>query len=279
MTFLGFDKKDWIYRNSIVDTDKERIQCLSNALFVDPDDGFVWHLLGDKYGDSNEDKANYCWSKAAKSYEKRLEKLKEDAIKYHKDSSHLLFMDVESPNIKEFVTTIYYNLGSVYSNLEKNSLAVEAYKQSYKIDKENYDALYFLGVELRTCKKYELAKKAFEKHIEKTGDYHSHYMIGMILSDQNQISQSLRHFWDCIVNAGKDAESCFFTHLSYAMLGNYKGAKHYLVKAQKLEPENPKRCLDLIEFLEEYGKNENTMKYYRILEKIHKKRKSEEIKS
>ena len=38
VTFQGFDKKDWLYRETLVDDCKEKIQCLTNALLVEHDD-------------------------------------------------------------------------------------------------------------------------------------------------------------------------------------------------------------------------------------------------
>ena len=279
MTFLEFDKKDWLHKKILVDNDKEKIQCLVYALFLDPNDGYVWHELADRYADlDNQTSARYCWLMSEKSYLERLEKFKEDSKKYKKDSSHLLFMDVNTTEITKVISNLYFNLGSIYDNLEKYSLSGESFQKSFKLNNENSDALYYGARAFRTCKKFDEAIELFLKHIVLTGDYHSHYYLGIIKHEQNDIRNSLGHFWACIESAGNDAESCIFKHLSFWMLGNYKKAKYYLLKAHKLEPEDPQRCLDLIEFLEECGNKENTNKYYNLLHKMHKKKKLEEIR-
>lgn len=274
LTFLGFDKKDWIHKESLVNEDKEKIQCLTNALFADPNDGNIWHELGDKYADFDQEKAQHCWSNASKSYLNRLEKFKDDAKKYSKNSSHLLFMDVYSSDIIQVIASMYFSLGSIYINLEKYSLAVDAYKTSYSL-KDNSDCLYFAASALYDLNQFEKAKKIISKNIELTDKYQSHYLLGIIHVKNNEIFLAQQSFWNCIYNAGKDAQSCHYKYLAYEMLGNYKMAEFYLKKALKIEPKNQQRMLNLIEYYEETGKHNKTQKYYDKLHMLHRQTKEQ----
>lgn len=277
MTFLGFDKKDWLHKKLLVDEDKEKIQCLTNALFVDPNDGRVWQELGNRYADFDQEKALYCWSNALKSYLGRLEKFKDDAKKYSKDSTHLLFMDVYSSNVISEIASMYFALGSVYTNLEKYSLAVDAYKTSCTLEFDS-DCLYYSASALYELKEYEKAEQLISENIGVTDDYKSHYLLGSIFWMQNEIDSSQKSYWNCIYKADTDAESCHYKSMAYGMLGNYQKKEYYLKKGFQIEPNNPQRALSLIEYYEENGDYNMTQKYYKKLHMLHKEQTREQKK-
>lgn len=278
MTFLGLDKKDWLHKASLVEDDKERIKYLSNALMADPDDGFVWHDLGDKYENCDESKANYCWTMSAKAYSKRLEKFKSDLIQHRKNPTHLLFMDIKSTDVRQEVSMVYHNLGTVYYNMKQYGMSADNYSKAFALDEHNHDAQYFGASALSFCKRYDAAEKLFKEHIEATNDYHSHFMLGRIKTEQNRIAESLHHFWDCIEAADSDADGYYYKYYSYAMLGSYKKAEYYLKKAFALEPKNPEWARYLIELYEETNTHAKAIKYYHILHKLHRESKKEKQK-
>ena len=276
MTIKGLDKKDWLHREYLSDNEKQKIDCLSNAIFIDPDDGYVWHALGDKYADFDSEKAKYCWNHAAKSYLKRLHRFKDDAKKYRKDSSHLLFMDVTSSDVVQLIASMYFSLGSIYMNLEKWSLAVEAYKQSYSIDDDQADCLYFAAEACFNMEQYDRAEKLLRKNIEMTEEYQSYYLLGIVLWKKNEFHEAQRCFWSCIEEAFDDADSNYYKHLAYHALGNSKKTEFYLKKAYECEP-NTERIFDLIRFYEDMGESQKCIKYYEIAHKIHKNTQTKEI--
>jgi predicted Zn-dependent protease len=270
MTFLGLDKKDWLHREILVDSDKEKIQCLSNALMVDPEDGYLWHTLGDKYADFDEQKAKYCWSHAKNSYQKRLEQFKIDAKKYAKDSSHLLHMEVTSTDVLQIISAMYFSLGSIHMNLSEYELAISAYDKSYSIKDNDPDCLYYSAEANFYLDKLHEAEDRLVKNIKSTNDYKSHYLLGLIRWKKNEFNSSLQSFWNCINASGNDADSCYHKHLAYNALGNSKKTEFYLKKAFEKEP-SEERAFDLIKFYEETGKTKLCKKYYDLVHKMHKK--------
>ena len=277
MTFKGLDKKDWLHREYLSDDDKQKIECLSNAIFNDPNDGYIWHALGDKYADFDSEKADYCWNHAAKSYLKRLDRFKDDAKKYRKDSSHLLFMDVTSSDVVQLIASMYFSLGSIYMNLEKWSLAVDAYKESFSIRDDQADCLYFAAEASFNMEQYDRAEKLLRKNIEMTEEYQSYYLLGIVLWKKNEFHEAQQCFWSCIDEAFDDADSNYYKHLAYHALGNSKKTEFYLKKAYECEP-NTERVFDLIRFYEEKGESQKCKKYYEIAHKLHKSGQTKEIR-
>ena len=271
MTFLGLDKKDWIYRESIVDDPKEKIRCLSNALIVDPTDANIWYELGERYT-TDKDKSQYCWSMAAKCYKNRLEKFKVDAIEFAKDSNHLLFMDVKSSDIIGEIEIMYFSLGSTYLNLDKFNLASEAYLKSYSFRKNDPDCLYFAAKAYYYSENYDKAKELLLQNIDLTSEFQSYYLLGLVHLKQGNIRLGLSNFWKCIENADyHDAESYYYKHLAYNELGNLKKTEYYLKKAFECEP-NKSRAFDLVDFYEQTENHSKCKKYYDLLHSFYREK-------
>ena len=276
VTFQGFDKKDWLYRETLVDDCKEKIQCLTNALLVEPDDGYVWHYLGDMYADFDQEKANYCWNHASRSYLKRLNQFKDDAKMYAKDSLHLIHMDVHSNDVPQVIASMYFSLGSIYMNLEKYPLAADAYKKSYSIKDNDPDCLYYAAEALYYEDRLDEAEKLVNENIEYTDDYKSYYLLGLVLWKKGSHFAAQNNFWKCIEFASDDADSCYYKHLAYHSLGNSKKTEFYLKKAFELEPTS-ERGFALVRYYEDTGKHRQSKKYYDIIHKIHQKKKNGDI--
>ena len=275
LTFKGLGKKDWLHRAYLSDNEKQKIECLSNALFDDPEDGHVWHTIGDKYADFDSEKADYCWNQAATAYLKRLDKFKDDAKKYRKDSSHLLFMDVTTSDVIQLIASMYFSLGSTYMNLKKWSFAIEAYNQSYSIN-DNPDCLYFTAEACLNLKDYDRSEELLRKNIEITWEYRAYYLLGIVLWRKNQFHEAQHCFWSCIDVAFDDADSNYYKHLAYRALGNSKKTEFYLKKAFECEP-NTARVFDLISFYEEARDSKKCKKYYAIAHELHKKSQIKEV--
>jgi tetratricopeptide (TPR) repeat protein len=269
VTFQGFDKKDWLYRELLVDDSKEKIQCLTNALLVEPDDGYVWHYLGDMYADIDEEKAHYCWNNASKSYLKRLERFKDDVKKYSKDSMHLIMMDVHSNDIHQVIASIFFSLGSIYMNLERYSLAADAYLKSFAIKDNEPLCLYFAAESLYYIEKFDESEKILKDNIKLTHHYKSYYLLGLVLWKKGKHFEAQNNFWECIYHAYDDADSCYQKHLAYHALGNPRKTEYYLKKAFEIEP-TAERGFDLIRYYEENQKHGKCKKYYDLVHKMHK---------
>jgi tetratricopeptide (TPR) repeat protein len=274
LIFQNLDKKDWLHRDYLSSDRMEGIRCLSNALICDPDDGYIWHELGDRYADFDLEKAEYCWKHAKRSYKKRLERFKVDAVKYSQDKSHLLFMDISSSDVPQIIASMYFSLGSIHMNLDEHFDAVEAYKKSFAIKDNDPDCLYLAGEAYYYEDKLDDAEKMIEENLELTDDYRSYYLLGMILWKKGKFFSAQENFWNCIEWCGHDADSCYYKHLAYHALGNPKKTEAYLKKAFELES-STKRAFDLIKYYEETGRNQKCKKYYDFLHKIHKKVKKE----
>jgi len=268
-----FDKKDWLYKSFLVDTCSEKIKCLENAVIEDPHDAFVWHELGDIYSDIDHNKAIHCWSHASESYEKRLEQFKDDAQKFQKNSNHLLFMDVDSTDMRHEISLRLYNLGSCFANLENHFLASNAFLKSYAINSDNVDAMYYASKELYESERMSDAQEYLLKYLEFVNDYRAWYLLGMIYWKRNEISDAQNCFWACIDYAGDDIDSCYHKHLAFFMLGNKKLAESCLKSAVFQDLDNEGMLESLIKFYEENDMPKRAYRYYRILHQKERKLK------
>ena len=160
-----FGKSDWLYQSRIAPNLKEKIKCLEHVLLIDPDDGDVWFDLGDIHYENSNDKANYCWKIATKCYAKRLERFKEDAIKYRKNSNHLLFMDVSSANILDEISSKMFSLASAYYNLDKYSLSAQYYLKSCEINSKSIDSLYYASRAFYELEQFDDAIKYVKQYL------------------------------------------------------------------------------------------------------------------
>lgn len=273
MNNTKLDKKDWLYKSFLVDTCSEKIKCLENAIVEDPHDAFVWHELGDVYANIDYNKAMHCWSRASESYEKRLEQFKDDAQKFQKNSNHLLFMDVDTADMKHEISLRLYNLGSCFVNLGKHSLASEVFLKSYSLNSKNIDAIYYASNELYKSERMRDAQEHLLEYLEFVNDYRAWYLLGMIYWKQNKISDAQNCFWKCIDYAGDDIDACYHKHLSFFMLGNRRLAESYLKDAVFQDLGNEDMLESLIQFYEENDMPKRAYRYYRILHQKEKKKK------
>lgn len=273
MSNCKLDKKDWLYKYNLVENCSEKIQCLEHALLEDPTDAFVWHELGDIYSDFNDKKAVYCWNYASKSYEKRIEMFKVDAIKYQKNSNHLLFMDVVTEDMQHEISMRLYNLGSCYMNLGKYSLASKYFLKSYSINSDNEDALYFASEALYYVEQMSEALEYLLEYVDLVNDYKAYYLIGMIYWKRNEIMNAQKYFWSCIDFAANDVDSCYHKHLAFGMLGNKKLEESFLKEAVLQNMDDVEMMGNLIKYYEESDQPKRAYRYYRILHIKEKKRK------
>lgn len=270
-----FDKKDWIYKSFLVETCSEKIKCLENAIVEDPHDAFVWHELGDIYANIDYNKAMHCWSRASESYEKRLEQFKDDAQKFQKNPNHLLFMDIDSADMKYEISLRLYNLGSCLANLDKHSLASKMFLKSFLLDSKMCNAIYYAAKELYESEKFSDAHKYLTTYLELVNDYKAWCLLGMICWKQNKIHDAQNCFWNCIDQSGDDVDGFYHKHLAFSMLGNDKLAESYLKNAVFQDLDNVVMIENLIVFYEENDMPKRAYRYYRILHQRKKKQKND----
>ena len=98
---------------------------------LDFDDADVFFNLGNVYSSFDENKSKKYWEMSVQRYAKKIESLKEDASAYLKQSRSAEPPKIELKDTFYEIGQCFYNLGDLYSCLEKYSHASDSYKKSF----------------------------------------------------------------------------------------------------------------------------------------------------
>jgi tetratricopeptide (TPR) repeat protein len=266
-------------------TIREKIECYQKIIELDFDDPGAFFNLGNIYSEFDENKSKKYWEMSVHRYAKKIESFKEDASTYLKQSrkteslktevkdacTHLKQShDAELPKIElkdafYAIGQCYYDLGDVYSCLEKYSQASDSYKKAFEMDPEQVDCLYEIGNALWNDEKPDESKKYVLEFIEKKSTYQAHYLLGLIYARENSVLAALKEFWICVENKQDDSNSDHYRARAYHCLGNARLTEKYFKRSILRDPENVGLMYALITHYETNGEGKKAYQYYEII--------------
>ncbi len=161
---IGKEKDNYFVDFIKKDDEDSAIECFKKVTQKNPQDDFVFFLLGVAYHKRGD-------------YEKAIE-VYMGAIRINPDH---LFRD-----------DIYHNLGWAYGELEKYQEAVDAFKKMIKINPKYANAHYGLGWVYNGLKDYKKAVESYKQAILIQPDHtHAHYGLGLIYFAQGYKNAAL----------------------------------------------------------------------------------------
>jgi tetratricopeptide (TPR) repeat protein len=163
----------------------------------------------------------------------------------------------------------YFELGNIYSAIQKSEEAEKYYRQAYNIDNLNYWYMFAFSGTLKINKKYKEAISILKKYSSNNENH-------------NNILFSLA---ECYAESGKDKkaisilktmeqENGVSEKLLLMMVDLYKNdrefekGKNELLKLIELIPEASPYQIIMAEYLEDFGRKQEAIKYYENAYKI-----------
>jgi tetratricopeptide (TPR) repeat protein len=250
---------------------REKIECYQKIMELDFDDADVFFNLGNIYSSFDENKSKKYWEMSVQRYAKKIESLKEDASEYLKQSRSAEPPKIELKEAFYAIGQCFYNLGDLYSCLEKYSHASDSYKKSFEMDPDQVNCLYEIAHALWNDEKLDESKNYLLEFMERQSHYRAHYLLGLIYARENSVFSALKEFWSCIEHEEDDSDSDYYRALAYNHLGNARLAERYLKRSILRDPENVELMYALITHYEANGEGEKAYQYY---ERIKAKKKT-----
>jgi len=250
---------------------REKIECYQKIIELDFDDADVFFNLGNIYSAFDENKSKKYWEMSVHRYTKKIEAFKEDASTYLKQSRSTEPPKIELKDVFYEIGQCFYNLGDVYSCLEKYSQSSDSYKKAFEMVPDQVNCLYKIANALWNNEKLDESKTYLLEFMEKQSAYHAHYLLGLIYARENSVLAALKEFWTCIEYEQDDSDSDYYRALAYNHLGNARLAEKYLKRSILRDPENVELIYALITHYEANGEGEKAYQYY---ERIKAKKKT-----
>ena len=245
---------------------REKIDCYQKIIELDFDDADVFFNLGNIYSSFDENKSKKYWEMSVQRHAKKIESFKEDASAYLKQSRNAELPKLELQDVFYAIGQSFYNLGNVYSCLEKYSQASDSYKKAFEMVPDQVNCLYEIANALWNDEKPHESKKYLLEFMEWQSSYHAHYLLGLIYARENSVLAALKEFWACIEYDQDDSNSDYYRALAYNCLGNTRLAERYFKRSILRDPENVELMYELIEHYEANGEGKKAHEYYQRIE-------------
>jgi tetratricopeptide (TPR) repeat protein len=120
----------------------------------------------------------------------------QDKARYHRDHEQWLHAAQVYYRILAILPDrleTYFDLATMYSNMDHPSAAEEILLKALKLSDNNSDVLFALGVTMFKCKDYEKASKYLEQLLP-NGFPKVHYYVGAIALEKNDLQSASRQF-------------------------------------------------------------------------------------
>ncbi len=158
----------------------------------------------------------------------------------------------------------YYELGTIYAALKKSDLAESFLSKAYQIEPDNYWYIIAYDQILMDNKKDNVAIKICKKYLKKGKDTRILYNIAESYENLKKFKKSLKVLNTIEEDNGLSEMISLKKVEIYKAWGKYDEGKNELLKLRNNLPEAPEYNILLAEYLDEIGKADEAVKYYKI---------------
>ena len=232
---------------------EKAIESYQKAIELAPDNAWYHHNIGLSYGKFNN------FKKATEHLEKAV-KLNPDLI-----DTHMLLATSYGGSLGQYEDAIraykevirlnpnnadaYYGIGLTYSILKQHREAKEAFEHAIKLKPDFAEAHYSLGLAYSDLKESGKAIKAYAEAINLKPDFvDTHYMLGLTYGSLSQYEKAIESFKKVIKLKPDHFDAYYFLGLNYYDLGQIEKAIDYLNKSLKINPNNEQAHETLAEY-------------------------------
>ncbi len=158
----------------------------------------------------------------------------------------------------------YYELGTIYTALKKSDLAESFLSKAYQLEPDNYWYIIAYDQILMENKKDKVAIKICKKYLKKGKDTRVLFNIAESYENLKKFKKALK-ILDTIEEENGLSEMISLKKVGiYKAWGKYDEGKNELLKLRNNLPEAPEYNILLAEYLDEIGKEDEAVKYYKI---------------
>ena len=158
----------------------------------------------------------------------------------------------------------YYELGTIYAALKKSDLAESFLSKAYQIEPDNYWYIIAYDQILMDNKKDNVAIKICKKYLKKGKDTRILYNIAESYENLKKFKKALKVLNTIEEDNGLSEMISLKKVEIYKAWGKYDEGKNELLKLRNNLPEAPEYNILLAEYLDEIGKADEAVKYYKI---------------
>ena len=193
--------------------------------------------------EGNQDFYKSKFKKAIEAYKKAIEiKADEDAyynmgLAYTMLNEKVSFEDAikaykKAIGINSDKDEAYYNMGGVYTVLDKFEEAIKAYKNVIKINPDKYGAYNNMGLAYTGLDKFEEAIKAYEDAIEINPNYDTaYYNMGIAYTGLDKFEDAIKAYEDAIETNPNYDTAYYNMGIAYTELNKFEEAIEAYEKA------------------------------------------------
>lgn len=165
--------------------------------------------------------------------------------------------------VNENFSSSHFNLGYTYASLGNYKEAIESYKRALEIEPEDYSAWYNLGLSYEAINDFRNAVNAYTKSIESNTNYVNSYIArGYCYQEIGEIEHAEKDFNQAI-KIDPENHGCWLALADFELSrGHFEQAIECYSKALALNPDEPDSYLFLANAYFEKGDLTQALKYY-----------------
>ncbi|VVH65117.1 hypothetical protein BSPLISOX_1975, partial [uncultured Gammaproteobacteria bacterium] len=192
---------------------KKAIEAYKKAIEIKPDED-TYYNMGLAYTMLNE---KVSFEEAVKAYKKAI------GINSDKDEA-------------------YYNMGGVYTMLNKFEKAIKAYKEAIEINPNKYGAYNNMGLAYTGLDKFKEAIKAYKKAIKINSDYDTaYYNMGIAYTELDKFEEAIKAFKQAIKIKPNKGDAYYYMGIAYSKLKKFEEAIKAYERAIDLNTDTDKK--------------------------------------
>ena len=136
----------------------------------------------------------------------------------------------------------YYNMGGVYTILNKFEKAIKAYKEAIEINPNKYGAYNNMGLAYTGLDKFKEAIKAYKKAIKINSDYDTaYYNMGIAYTELDKFEEAIKAFKQAIKIKPNKGDAYYYMGIAYSKLKKFEEAIKAYERAIDLNTDTDKK--------------------------------------
>ena len=158
----------------------------------------------------------------------------------------------------------YFNIGSVYQDINQIDDAIVSYKKVLEIDPNHFGALFNIGVIYNDVKVYNKAIHYYKKSLKINPQNVSvYYNLGLIYYDLCEYNLAIKYYRSAI-NIDPNFTDTYFNLASvFEKLEKYDYCLNYYILANKKNPEDEKSMIKIREIFKKLNRNKDAVLYFK----------------
>jgi len=157
----------------------------------------------------------------------------------------------------------YFNIGSVYQDINEIYNATSSYKKVLEIDPTHFGALFNLAVIYNDKKKYNKAIYYYKKSLEiNPQDVSIHYNLGIIYYNLCKYNLSIKYYKSAIDIDPNFNDTYFNLGAVFEKLQNYSSCLKYYIQSNKKNPKHKNSLIKIRETFKKLNRSNDAVNYF-----------------